>query len=177
MTNSCRRPPLPFFRSPKGICRWCGSSIAPPLRNWHPKCAAAYKLAINSGSQRNAVWQRDKGVCACCGKSPKGWQADHITPLHSIPPSQLEDYPACLRFWSIDNLQTLCTVPCHQNKTAREATSRAKVLRLRKKQLPREQRQESRFRKKVINRPKKSIPSRHKPVISYLQTPLCAVTK
>ena len=130
MTNSCRRPPLPFYGSPKGFCRWCGEPVTPPLRNWHPECAAAYNLAINSGSQRNAVWARDKGVCKQCGVPVKMWQADHIVPLHSIPPSQLEDYPNCLRFWCIENLQTLC-YDHHTAKTAAEATARAKVKRIR----------------------------------------------
>jgi 5-methylcytosine-specific restriction endonuclease McrA len=58
------------------------------------------------------------------------WQADHIVALHTIPPSQLEDYPACLRFWCADNLQTLC-YDHHTKKTAQEATVRAKVKRIR----------------------------------------------
>lgn len=131
MTNSCRRPPLPFYQAPKGTCRWCGQTVMAPARNWHPECAAAYSLAINSGSQRATVWQRDKGVCKGCGGTHQQWQADHIVPLHSITPSQLEDYPNCLRFWSIENLQTLCTNPCHNAKSAAEATIRAKVKRIR----------------------------------------------
>lgn len=129
MTNSCRRPPLPFYASPKGTCRWCGKSVAFPLRNWHPECASAYNLAVNSGTQRAIVYARDKGVCKKCGVPVKMWQADHIVPLHSIPPSQIDDYPGVLRFWCADNLQTLC-YPHHNEKTAQEATQRAKVKRI-----------------------------------------------
>lgn len=135
MTNQCRRPPLPFYDSPDGTCRLCGNPVSKPLRNWHPECAKAYSLAVNSGTQRARVWERDKGVCAHCGKATRLWQADHIVPLHSLPQSTLDDFPNCLRFWDIENLQTLCTSPCHQAKSAKEATNRAKVKRIRNKHL------------------------------------------
>lgn len=167
MTNSCRRPPLPFYNSPKGKCRWCGEDVAPPLRNWHTDCAKAYNLAINSGTQRQTVYARDKGVCKECAAPARLWQADHITALYSIPPSQLADYPACLRFWRAENLQTLC-YDHHTKKTSLEATERAKTKRIAVKNLPKEERPVTKSRIKVKNPAKKSITSRHHQVVSYL---------
>lgn len=167
MTNSCRRPPLPFYESPKGTCRWCGGAVVHPHRNWHPECAKAYGLAVNSGDQRNAVYARDKAVCKQCGVPVKMWQADHIVPLHSIPPSQLADHPACLRFWDLQNLQTLC-YPHHNAKSALEATVRAKVKRIATKALPKEDRPQKPNWLKVKNPPKKPKSGGRPPVISYL---------
>lgn len=53
------------------------------------------------------------------------WHADHVMPLWLADPT---DYPTCLRYWSLENLQTLCE-SCHGEKTAIEAKLRAKVER------------------------------------------------
>jgi 5-methylcytosine-specific restriction protein A len=74
---------------------------------------------------RQAVWNRDKGVCANCGLDTKLletrngsrpnihgrrmghlWQADHITPV-------IEGGGEC----DLSNLRTLCT-SCHKKATA-----------------------------------------------------------
>jgi 5-methylcytosine-specific restriction endonuclease McrA len=122
-------------------------------RTWHDPCVAAYKLAAESFSQRAACFERDKGMCACCGEDAakvvgyrdggrsvwyeqncsapfsqlieiKGWDADHIVPLWSVD----RDLPHAelIRFWSMDNLQTLCS-PCHKRKSANEAKVRAEI--------------------------------------------------
>ncbi len=115
----------------KGTCRWCAKPIvkadgAPDLRKtWHPACVTDYKIACSSSDQRRAVYARDKGVCARCGRDTdaerrghfrrltyhntgKLWQADHIKPL-------------------ID-LQTLCTKPCHVEKGKEDNRRRKAAL-------------------------------------------------
>lgn len=120
-----RRLPTPHWNS--GGCRWCGEAIENTTRRkrtWHPDCVRAYLIATQSSAQRSACRQRDKGICAKCGRDARstGWQADHIVPLHlvdrSLPWAELK------HFWSIDNLQTLCE-GCHNAKSAAEAAARA----------------------------------------------------
>lgn len=55
------------------------------------------------------------------------WQADHIVPLWSV--DRALPIADLLRFWTIENLQTLCT-DCHAAKSAREAAERAARRRL-----------------------------------------------
>lgn len=124
---SSRFPKMLHWESGKGNCRWCGDPVLkdgkPNLRAlWHTKCVTAYKVATRSAFQRLACWRRDKGKCAKCGTVHlyKGdWEADHEIPLHlasQVDPSS----PDYLKFWSPSNLQTLCTSPCHREKSAME---------------------------------------------------------
>lgn len=131
-----RIPPKPkyFDTVPPGTCRWCNKKIGPtpkgnPSRSrWHPKCVKEYKLIHWPSETRKAVWRRDKGVCAKCGKqcSRKGnsWHMDHIVPL--------VESKGKLKYWKLGNLQTLC-VDCHKQKTINEATQRAARRRSNKK--------------------------------------------
>ena len=112
-----------------GTCRWCGTVVLAPngspstRARWHAKCVAAYKLIHWPAVTRRAVKRRDKNVCAGCGKKSQKWQMDHIKPLI--------ESNGDLRFWELDNLQTLCE-PCHHAKTGQEATARAAVRRAEK---------------------------------------------
>lgn len=62
---------------------------------------------------RQHVFFRDEGVCADCGKKHRynngDWQADHIQPLFLAfgDPD----------FWEPENVQILCTDPCHKAKS------------------------------------------------------------
>lgn len=136
---SHRRPAMPssmLRHQPKGQCRWCDTPILKPdgsintARGWHPECVKIYRIACFSNDQREAVFQRDIGICARrgtdtindlpkstrmkafleLGKSPPYWamgpmgnlwQADHIRPLL--------DANRDLEFFLLSNLQTLCT--------------------------------------------------------------------
>lgn len=58
--------------APKGVCRWCDQPILdknglPGQRTWHPACVVDHDVTVNPGSTRQAVFQRDHGICACCG--------------------------------------------------------------------------------------------------------------
>ena len=123
-----RIPPKPpyFDTVPEGTCKWCNIPIGltakgrPSKSRWHPACVQEYKLIHWPSNTRKAVWRRDKGVCRGCGVvcAPKGntWQMDHIVPLI--------ESNGDLKYWKMDNLQTLCRV-CHTAKTSKEATERA----------------------------------------------------
>lgn len=131
-----RKAPLPdSMKRPavRGMCRWCGLPVLngkqqSTKRTWHPACVAAFKLIHWPAETRRVVFERDKGVCARCRKDtmaekrereghwwkggmPNGtgrlWQHDHIRPLLEANGD--------LSFWSLDNIQTLCT-PCHIEK-------------------------------------------------------------
>jgi len=116
-------------------------------------CAASYAAASSQGAGRRQVYDRDRGVCAACGfdahrlyrqiaalatgpermqalqrthyptkgdrigrllRDPKEgdfWEADHILPVEEGGGES-----------DLSNLQTLC-VPCHADKTRRQAQS------------------------------------------------------
>jgi len=65
------------------------------------------------------VFERAKGHCAICGRRLHRWQLDHIVPL-----SQGGRHAE-------DNLQCLCSEPCHAAKTGRDAKLKAKSERIR----------------------------------------------
>lgn len=97
-----------------GLCAYgCGTPLTGRKKRWcSSKCrkAALEDFWIIKGDVaviRKAVWERDRGKCAVCGKFDRDWQAGHIL-------SVCEGGGAC----GLDNFQTLC-LPCHQVKTAR----------------------------------------------------------
>lgn len=52
----------------KPLCRWCKGPIAPPRRSWcSDACVKEYLIRSSADTLRSAVYERDKGVCACCG--------------------------------------------------------------------------------------------------------------
>jgi 5-methylcytosine-specific restriction endonuclease McrA len=125
-----------------------------------------------SAQQRKAVFERDKGICVKCGlQIGQKFHADHIRALHTLSRSELQNYPSCLKFWALGNLQLLgVACGCHKAKTALEAKSRAKVVRLVRKQVKElKPRHPLRPVPKKWPKPKKQKPvSRHKKVVSYL---------
>lgn len=99
--------------------------------NWR-KDFKDFGVLTTSAAQRKAVFFKHNGFCCKCGQRVTKFAADHVRPLHNIPPSHLEDYPNCLWYWSINNLELLC-IPCHAKKSAAERTANAKVKRIIKK--------------------------------------------
>lgn len=66
--------------------------------------------------QKLRVWLQQGGQCKACGAIVALTEADmdHIVPL--VDGGELTD----------DNVQVLCRVPCHRDKTDAEKTARAK---------------------------------------------------
>lgn len=61
---------LPYLKDEDGkpLCRWCKGPVAPPKRSWCSKaCVKEFLIRCSADSLRRAVFDRDKGVCACCG--------------------------------------------------------------------------------------------------------------
>jgi 5-methylcytosine-specific restriction enzyme A len=58
-------------RGPNGrrLCRWCETEVKPPRRTWcgNPSCLHEWRIRRDPGYARDAVEERDKGVCALCG--------------------------------------------------------------------------------------------------------------
>lgn len=67
-------------------------------------------------AKRERVAQRYGYRCAACSLVllPRNWECDHIVPREQGGSNEES------------NLQPLCKVPCHQAKTAEEATRRAR---------------------------------------------------
>ena len=56
-------------RGPGGrlLCRWCGTETKPPRITFcSDVCVREWKLRTGGAYARALVFQRDKGVCACC---------------------------------------------------------------------------------------------------------------
>jgi 5-methylcytosine-specific restriction endonuclease McrA len=103
-----------LFPSIPGVCACgCGEVLEGRQKRWaSPEhgTQAHRQWAIIQGRGnyiRDALRERDKGVCAHCGidASRDGWHADHITPVFM-------GGGGC----DLDGYQTLC-IPCHKVKT------------------------------------------------------------
>ena len=111
------------------ICRGCQQPITAKRRtSWcTDQCRINTMVQFGPGYVRTAVWKRDKGRCAKCGRRwttfKSAWEADHIIAV--------VDGGGCC---SIDNFRTLCAEPCHREETAklrlRLAQARRAQLRL-----------------------------------------------
>ena len=97
----------------------CGEKLTGRRRRWASDACGerAYEVfAIHAGysnTVRRAVWKRDKGVCAACGRQHESrwsddWEADHVLEV-------VNGGGGC----GLENYQTLCKDPCHREKTAR----------------------------------------------------------
>lgn len=131
-----------LIKGPNGrnLCRFCKTEVTPPRRTFCSGaptkytrrkvngiwisivaiqghgCVHEWLLRSNPRYARNAVYNRDQGVCAVCGtkNSRKGsWHTDHIIPVW-------KGGGLC----SLENLQSLCH-SCHKEKTKNEAAERA----------------------------------------------------
>lgn len=141
------------FERDAGVCASCGTDCTANLIGW--RCRSSYCRdkrrageawtpssvkpcwdALEGDPGRGSSyglgytlkrWRLDDPAPGWCAVEPVylAWHADHVVPLWLADPT---DYPRCLRFWSLDNLQTLCE-PCHREKTDIEAATRAKMKR------------------------------------------------
>ncbi|AFU87584.1 HNH endonuclease [Caulobacter virus Karma] len=87
-------------------------------------------LRADPAEMRRHVFFRDQGVCAMCKKRwlylDDAWQADHIEPLFLA----FGD----LAYWEPENVQVLCTDPCHKQKSADDMRKYGFVLKLTREQ-------------------------------------------
>lgn len=117
----------------RNLCRYCGVEVSPPRRTfcsgtptrysrkkingiwtkgvYHRGNGCVHEWMIRSSPKyaRDAVFDRDQGICAMCGTVHlrRGrWQADHILAV-------IAGGGMC----GLENLRTLCTTPCHKQVT------------------------------------------------------------
>jgi hypothetical protein len=120
----------------RNLCRWCSLEVpAGRLTFCSEFCVEEWKLRSSPAHLRDCVFERDRGVCACCGidcqaallrlKKARGtarlklqaewgitanrkslWDADHIIPV-------VEGGGEC----NLANMRTLC-IRCHRTQTA-----------------------------------------------------------
>lgn len=142
-----------FAQHPQGVrgtCCWCGGTVTETtpvkgwLKYWHDECQAEYLVCSQPDQARDAVRDRDQGICVdCCappiterrewkgktlqwGYETETWHVDHKVPLWKVshlPPLQRIDY------FKLANLVTRCE-KCHKEKTKDEAAERAHLNRL-----------------------------------------------
>jgi 5-methylcytosine-specific restriction enzyme A len=118
---------LPKGPNGRALCRRCSQEVPVGRRTFCSKaCVTEWRIRTDAGFARRQVFQRDRGVCAECGKNvfedaewrngskrtPRArgsgdlWQADHIVPV-------AEGGGEC----GLDGLRTLCHA-CHLVATA-----------------------------------------------------------
>lgn len=143
---------------PPRLCRLCKEPIPPRRQSWcGDKCLSAYYIAVSSSFLRDAVFERDKGVCAECGMDTqairervnalpyKGEKRKEGLALlrengFNVPVAVWASCPALWDAdhvdavdegggWELANVQTLCH-PCHKEKTSEQAERRGKQQRL-----------------------------------------------
>ena len=131
--------PVPLGPNGERLCRNCRGpmpSADKRLHNCSPKCSREWQCKTSPHLMRMAVFERDRGVCALCGRDTLedfrqkagiayrstwracgAWEADHIVPV-------IEGGGEC----GIEGYRTLCT-DCHHKVTkelrARLAEKRA----------------------------------------------------
>lgn len=53
----------------KGRCRWCGGKLPKARRSWcSDECVGDYMIRANAATAAARVFERDRGVCALCGR-------------------------------------------------------------------------------------------------------------
>lgn len=135
-----RRTPGVFASpTPKGpngerLCRNCHGPMPEDKRkhNCSQKCVEEWRLKTSPHLMRHAVFLRDRGICAVCGRDTVqeyrekigakkyqphhavgDWEADHIVPV-------IEGGGEC----GLEGFRTLC-LDCHHKETAELARRRA----------------------------------------------------
>lgn len=66
------------LRGPSGrrLCRWCGREVPPGRRTFcSALCTHEWRVRSSSGYLREKVYERDRGVCAKCGRDARKLKA------------------------------------------------------------------------------------------------------
>lgn len=106
-----------------GFCANCrlhyrhSEPIVRPIPDWLPY--ATWRPGIEIAGKRWSIVDFADGSYVPVYFA-RGWTADHIAPLHRVDRTA----PDALRYWSLDNLQTLC-LRCDEIKTTAENRLRA----------------------------------------------------
>lgn len=148
---------------PKLHCRGCGAPVPKGRRNWCGQvCIDDHLLRNNPATARAKTFERDRGVCALCGRDAEAIERRLREWLRADPyPYQRRSRRELLRrlgliklvdrtLWEmdhivpvieggggcgLDNLRTLC-VPCHRAETRALAKRRAEQRRAAKAVTP-----------------------------------------
>lgn len=107
----------------KGVCADCGTDTTKTLVVLKLKEYA--DKSWGWGGATNGFGSKVAGPFTYIFIGPMPWDADHVVPLWAVN----RDEPDAFKYWTLDNLQTLCD-PCHKKKTKKEAADRAKMKRL-----------------------------------------------
>lgn len=139
---------MPKGPNGRALCRWCHRECpAPRMTFCSPGCVAEHKIRSDPRYAREAVFARDRGVCAVCRVDTLAVQLD----LRAKRPKARAELCEVLGYpldrvkrgalWEADHLrpvaegggecglpgyQTLC-VACHRAKSAAQTTRRARA--------------------------------------------------
>jgi len=117
------------FLRDRGICKDCGEDCT----SYRAPRGPGYSYRVQINRERAADWcerlltgkqnprNRQSTECIDLGQ----WEADHAYPLWLVD----RDEPDAWKHWTLENLRTRCP-SCHQAKSDKEASQRAKVKRL-----------------------------------------------
>jgi len=137
----------------KRECTWCGGPVPKGRRRWcSAECIHEFRIRYDWQYIRQAVYDRDGGVCCLCGCDTEGarkwWgRIDRCSARHSLRDMDIVDaMTSCgwgryyrRDWWEADhiharadggrdhpdNLRTLC-LPCHKARTAAWRRRRAR---------------------------------------------------
>lgn len=104
--RNVRYPPVMY------LCRWCGKILPFTHERFCPSyltdCSSKYDRKYTWEGVRDKIMYRDNFICQICGRKGEfnQLQVDHIKPVGIGG-----DY------WDEDNLRTICSNPCHKEKT------------------------------------------------------------
>lgn len=119
------------------LCRFCEIEVPKGRHTFCSQlCVEEWSVRSNTHFMRRKVFERDRGVCACCGLDANGWLEFVMRQPHSAR-DVLRDALRInnrITFWDVDhilpvshgggecgleNLQTLC-IWCHRKKSLRD---------------------------------------------------------
>jgi 5-methylcytosine-specific restriction protein A len=137
-----KKPPLQKGPNGRNLCRWCGKECPHKQLTFCPvdqktgrrECLHQWKIRSDHNYRRQHIFERDRGVCAMCGRDTVRWAGEIL----SKPTHEREEYNDKFKlgyrfihaqqFWEADHIvpvaeggggcglegyRTLC-IPCHR---------------------------------------------------------------